>query len=507
MANPLIWLSGAESEILANFKHDHPKYLGTGGAVLFTSCIAAMSMAFAVHMALKAPVPAAVLCGVAWGTGILSLDRWLVSTMTREQGLLLAVPRVLLAMLFSVVISTPLTLQIFNSEISQQMSLDHAAAAANFATSPDVEKLQAKVSADQATVSKYQGVISSGGSTSATSPANDPAMTQLQSKLTADQNQVTHYRNAAHCEQYGGSGCGGVVGGNVVQGTGSAYQFDEQQLTSYTQQVSTDNRNIATEQSALAGKNKTDEANAVSGAQTDLAHAQTQLAADTNALNKLKSDFNVNNTNNTGILARLKALDELRTHNLSMLVAEFVLFLFFAAIELLPVIVKLLLNRGKETPYEEAVTAADQVNLMREEHAQRARYLEAVREQEQRIALSHAAYTDFMHNVRDDLAKRKVEAYRKVELDKIERWERRGLRENLRLDADRVARSLPWRQWRWRWLPGEHPVRPRDPRILSSGPIPKAIVTGPLQKVPDGHAPTITVPPPPGGYPLRGEGR
>jgi hypothetical protein len=423
MGNPLIWLSGAEPDILGNFKHDRPKYIGTGSAVLFTSCIAAMSMAFAVHMALKAPVAAAIACGLAWGTGIMSLDRWLVSTMTRKQGLLLAVPRILLALLFSVVISTPLTLQIFNSEIAQQMSQDHAAAAASFATSPDVTKLQAKVSADQATVSSYQGVISSGGATAATSPAKDPAMVQLQSKLTADQNQVTYYRNAAHCEQYGGTGCTGVVGGNVVRGTGSAYNFDEQQLANYTQQVKTDNENIAAEQQTLAASNKTDEGKAVSNAQANLARAQTQLTTDTNALSTLKNDFNVNNTNNTGILARLKALDELRMHNLNMLVAEFVLFLFFAAIELLPVLVKLLLNRGEETSYEHAVAAADEINVMREEHTQRARYIEAVREQDQRVAVSQAVYHEFMSNVRDELAMRKVAAYRRVELDKIERWD------------------------------------------------------------------------------------
>jgi len=506
MANPLIWLSGAEPEILANFQHDRPKYIGTGGAVLFTSCIAAMSMAFAMHMALKAPVPAAVLCGLAWGTGILSLDRWLVSTMTRKQGLLLAVPRVLLAMLFSVVISTPLTLQIFNSEIAQQMSQDHAAAAASFATSPDVAKLQAKVNADQATVSNYQGVISSGGATAATSPGKDPAMTQLEAKLTADQNQVTYYRNAAHCEQYGGSGCAGVVGGNVVRGTGSAYTFDEQQLGNYTQQVATDNQNIATEQKTLAAGNKTNEGKAVSSAQTNLTRAQAQLTTDTNALNQLKSDFDVNNTNNTGILARLKALDELRTHNLNMLVAEFVLFLFFAAIELLPVLVKLLLNRGEETSYEQAVASADEVSLMREEHVQRARYMEAVREQEQRIAVSQAVYHDFLTDVRDELAKRKVAAYRKVELDKIERWERRGMQQNIRLDGERAVRALPMSRLWWQWLPGTRSRRSPG-RIVPTGPMRKAIDTGPMRKVPDGHAPTVTMRPPGGDYPLYHDGR
>jgi hypothetical protein len=505
VANPLIWLSGAEPEILANFKHDRPKYFGTGGAVLFTSCIAAMSMAFAVHMALKAPVAAAIPCGIAWGTGILSLDRWLVSTMTRKQGMLLAVPRVLLALLFSVVISTPLTLQIFNSEIAQQMSLDHAAAAANFATSSDVAKLQAKVTADTKARDGYQAVIDSGGKTNDTSPANDATLTQLQAKLTADQNQVTHYQNAAHCEQYGGAGCGGVVGGNVVQGTGSAYDFDMQQLTAYTQQVTADNQNIATEQAALTAKNKTNEGSAVTNAQANLARAQTQLTTDTNALSKLKNDFDANNQNNTGILARLKALDELRMHNLIMLVAEFVLFLFFAAIELLPVIVKLLLNRGEETPYEQAVAAADQVNLMREEHAQRARFMEAVQEQEQRIALSQAVYADFTGHVRDELAQRKVEAYRRIELDRIQRWEDRGLQQNLRMDAGWAPPTLPRHQRWWRLVRKARPAR--DPRTLSSGPMRKAIDTGPMHKVPDGYAPTVTLRPPNDRYPRSGNGR
>ena len=493
MASPLIWLSGAEPGILRNFPHDRPKYIGTGGAVLFTSCVAATSMAFAVHMALKAPVAAAILCGLAWGTGIMSLDRWLVSTMTRQQGLLLAVPRLLLALLFSVVISTPLTLQIFNSEIAQQMSLDHAAAAASFATSSNVTKLQSKVNADQATVNNYQAVISNGGATAATSPAKDPTMTQLESKLTADQNQVTYYRNAAHCEQYGGTGCTSVVGGNVVRGTGSAYTFDEQELTTYTQRVTTDNQNIAAEQQTLAASNKTDESKAVSNAQANLTRAQAQLTADTNALNNLKSDFDVNNANNTGILARLKALDELRLHNLNMLVSEFVLFLFFAAIELLPVLVKLLLNRGPETSYERAVAEADEVSLMREEHVQRAGYMEAVREQEQRIAVSQAVYNDFMLNVKDELAKRKLEAYRNVELDKISRWERRGLQQNLRLAGRRAPSALPASRSWWQWLPGAGPRRSPAPMVVSTGPMRRAIDTGPLQKVPDGHAPTVTV--------------
>lgn len=501
MPNPIIWLSGAQPEILTNFPHDRPKYVGTGSAVVFTSAMAAGSMAFAIHMALKTPVVAAIPAGLLWGIGIMSLDRWLVSSMTRKQGMLLVFPRVLLALLFSVVISTPLTLQIFNSEIAQQMSLDHAAAAANFVTSPNVAKLQAKVNADQTTVTNYQRVIATGGSTVATSPANDSTMVQLESKLSSDQSQVTYYRNAAHCEQYGGTGCSTVVGGNVVQGTGSAYDFDEQQLKSYNQQVTADNQNIVDERQALAGRNTTNEASAVTNARNNLTHAQAQLTADTNSLNQLKGNFNVTNTNNTGILARLKALDELRMSDLDMLVAEIVLFLFFAAIELLPVIVKLLLNRGEETAYEQAVTAADVVNVMREDYAQRSRFLDAVRLHNQNAAQGRATQVAWEAEVMPEVTKLTLEAKRVVELDKIARWQQRALIENSRMrrgwepaglgrlrGGRRAELGQATAVWTWgQWLPWmsarRTPVTPLTPKriVISS--------SGELPKVPDSFGP------------------
>ena len=501
MPNPVIWLSGAQPDILLNFPHDRPKYVGTGSAVLFTSAMAAGSSAFALHMALKTPVAAAIPLGLLWGLGIMSLDRWLVASMTRKQGMLLVGPRILLALLFSVVISTPLTLQIFNSEIAQQMSLDHAAAAANFATSPNVAKLQAKVNADQATVTSYQGIINSGGATTATSPGGDPTLTQLEAKLTSDQKQVTYYRTAAHCEQYGGSGCAGVVGGNIVQGTGNAYAYDEQQLSSYTQQVTTDNNNITAEQAALAGRNKTNEASAVGNARGNLSHAQAQLAADTNSLNQLKDNFNVTNTNNTGILARLKALDELRMSNLNMLAAEIVLFLFFAAIELLPVIVKVLLNRGEETAYEQAVAAADVINVMREEYAQRSRYLEAVRQHNQDAAQARALQAAWEERVLPEVTDLALQAKLQVERDKISHWRSRALYENTRMprgwEPTGLARLEPLTRgelgranWFWvQWLPWGSARRNPAGRITASGPLPKALGSGPLPIIPESSGP------------------
>jgi Domain of unknown function (DUF4407) len=446
VASPLIWLSGAQEDILTNFAHDRPKYVGTGSAVLFTSVIAASSMSFALHMALKAPLPVAVLFGLAWGVGIMSLDRWLVCSMTRKQGMLLVVPRVLLALLFSVVISTPLTLQIFNSEISEQISVDQANAAASFATSSSVAKLTAKVNQDQSSVKGYQAVISAGGASAAVNPADDPVLISLQNTLASDKTAQTRDYNAFVCQMYGGAGC--------PAGSGPAAQADLQRYQADTANIKTDNQRIAAEETALSTSNSAHEGKAVSNATTNLAAAKAQLASDTNALNLLKNDFNSSNTSNTGILARLKALDELRLHDLSMLMAEIVLFLFFAAIELLPVFVKLLLNRGEETAYEQAVAAADVINVMREDYVQRARYLDSVREQDQLAAQSRAVQAAYEQSVLPEMTQRMIVARRQVELDKITRWQRQAMLQNSRLSRGWQPAGLPrlkngWQDFGW----------------------------------------------------------
>jgi hypothetical protein len=346
----LTWLSGAQADILANFKHDRPKYVGTGSAVLFTSVIAASSMAFAAQ--------------------------------TRDY-------------------------------------------------------------------------------------------------------------NAFVCQKYGRPG-------NCPAGNGPAATADWNRYQADTANIKSDNGRIAAEETTLDSNNTANKGKAVGSATTNLQHAQAQLTSDTNALNQLKSDFNSTNTNNTGTLARLKALDELRMSDFSMLVAEFVLFLFFAAIELLPVIVKLLLNRGDETPYEQAV-AADVVNLMREEYAQRARYLDAVRQEDQFVAQSRAIQAAYAKDVMPVVTKRMIAARLQVELDKIARWEQRAMAENGRLNRGWEPAGLPRLKNGGRelgpslagWL-RRRPARPAPaPRVATTGPLRRAIHSGPLPKIPDPYAATL----------------
>jgi Domain of unknown function (DUF4407) len=227
----LIWLSGAQRDILDSCRTDRAKYIGVGSAVLVTSAMAAVSMSFALHIALKATLPTAVPFAVAWGLAIMSLDRWLVVSMVRQAKrmnyLLLALPRVALGVLFGVIISTPLTLQIFHLEIANQISVDHTNAASAYNAALNKSALAARVNADQRAVSTDQGVINSGGG-SGTSPAHDPTLVSLQNQLKSDQNKAQTFYNAWHCEEYG-------FPGHCVMGNGPAAKHDLQNYRKYSE--------------------------------------------------------------------------------------------------------------------------------------------------------------------------------------------------------------------------------------------------------------------------------
>ena len=88
--------------------------------------MAAISLAFALVTALKVPLWAALPFALAWGVAIVSLDRLFVVSLQRRgpwwAHLLRAVPRLLLALLLGVVISTPFVLQIFRPEIEHEIT-------------------------------------------------------------------------------------------------------------------------------------------------------------------------------------------------------------------------------------------------------------------------------------------------------------------------------------------------------------------------------------------------
>src|SRR5919202_642626 len=228
--------------------------------------------AFAVHMALGAWWPVALLIGIGWGTVIVNLDRMLLVGMAHDaslkRNLMLAVPRVGLALILGVVISTPLTLQIFHKEIDSQVVALQAEASDAYKKSLDSDSRFAGLADLRAKVAEEQAVVASGGASDAAVSAADAAAARGATQAAGD---------------------------------------------------------LATDQAEL----------------TRLTDDQTRLQA----------AFDATNSDNDGILIRLQALSRLSDTNATLATAHFMLALLFISIEILPVLMKILLNFSPATAY------------------------------------------------------------------------------------------------------------------------------------------------------------
>lgn len=118
--------SGANINILKECPTELNKYVGIGATVFFTGVFALISGAYALFTIFQS-VFASVLFGLAWGSMIFNLDRYIVSSMKKVGGFWkefqMAVPRLLLAFLLAIVISKPLELKIFEPEINSELVL------------------------------------------------------------------------------------------------------------------------------------------------------------------------------------------------------------------------------------------------------------------------------------------------------------------------------------------------------------------------------------------------
>jgi hypothetical protein len=117
-----LWFcSGANTRVLAQCPgSEHNKYAGIGATVLFTGMLAAFSGGYALYTVFQS-IWMAVVFGLFWGLLIFNLDRFIVSTIKKDgnikRQLSMALPRFFLAVILAIVISKPIELRIFESEI------------------------------------------------------------------------------------------------------------------------------------------------------------------------------------------------------------------------------------------------------------------------------------------------------------------------------------------------------------------------------------------------------
>ena len=162
LKNFFITCSGADKNILENCSNgEQNKYAGIGATVFFTAVMATIAGSYALFTVFD-NIFTSIFFGVIWGMLIFNLDRFIVSTIKKNdikwKEFLQASPRIALAVIIAIVISKPLELKLFEKEINQvllteknKMTLDNKTQIAQQFT-PEIDKINSEISNLQAAV-------------------------------------------------------------------------------------------------------------------------------------------------------------------------------------------------------------------------------------------------------------------------------------------------------------------------------------------------------------------
>lgn len=124
----VLWASGGNQAILRRCPTDLPKMTGIGAAVILTSLLAFASGSYALWWVFKS-WPVALLVGLLWMTVIFNIDRLMVlsirKTVPMIKQLAMAAPRAVIAVMIGIVIAYPLELRMFETAIQQHIAIDN----------------------------------------------------------------------------------------------------------------------------------------------------------------------------------------------------------------------------------------------------------------------------------------------------------------------------------------------------------------------------------------------
>jgi hypothetical protein len=378
----LAWLGGADLKVLAQVPTERGRFVQMAIVLLTTAGIGSLSMMFALYDGVHTPLAAAIPGGLVWGFIILNLDRFLVMSMGHARDwrrlLLMALPRLALAMVISLVVATPMTLRIFANDINNEMAQVNATESRLVAhqqaqSGPAIQAnlMAAKIATDKATLAGHL----QGTEGSIAVSAAQQAVNTLKPQVQAAQSAMDKAQAAYQCEVDGsGAGCEGA---SDLQGKGPMAQLKQTEWQQAEQKYQTLNTELQTAQAALTAGQSAAQKDAGQTLRQQQAAAKAELPGLEKRYSALESQLRSNEAkaqnaveDNNGILAQLQDLSDAGAQNPMLGVAQWVVTLLFFCIEILPVMVKVLLNLGPLSPYEvvlknEEHIATDEVKLRR----------------------------------------------------------------------------------------------------------------------------------------------
>ena len=372
LSTALSWLGGANLAILRQAPTTRGKFVQMGLVLLTTASLGLVSMTFFMHLEVDEPEATAVVIGIFWGLILLNLDRFLVvsmgATRDRRRLLLMATPRLCLAIVISLVVSTPITLRIFQSDINYQIRASQSSQSSYLSGLEAKSGLAVQAKQLSSQIAGQQAILNGALPHAITNPQLQTAQQQVQQLApkvaTAKQQEVTAWAQW-QCELYGdGPHCAGasnrVGNGPIAQAKQETY---EQALSNYN-----------TLNGQLQAAQHSEDTAAASLKQAQGAALARYQSAARKALpglerqyNKIEAEIAQNEagdqtavSQHTGTLAQLSALWSASAGNPVLLLAHLTIMALFFFIELLPVLIKVLLNLGPLDLYEKVLKTEEE---------------------------------------------------------------------------------------------------------------------------------------------------
>ena len=313
-SNFLWWCAGAHEKLLRQFPSEHSKYSGLGAVLLATFVLATLSAGYAIYTVFGNWLWT-IGFAIIWGLIIFNFDRFLVSTMrkygvSRRKQIMMALPRLFLALLIGVVIARPLEMKIFEKEINVKMT----------------ENLHKKIQLNDSLLAmEYKSQLAN---------AETERQQLLGRKLAIE--DTLHNLQTSYLQEADGTG-GSMQRGidNITRLKQDAFNLSRNQfapeLLSLEQNMRNQDSIIGTAKASMEDKRKRFETAAIA---------------------------------NMGFLERNKALADLSAEEPSVFWASLLISMLIILIEIGPVLSKLMMPLG---PYDIALAKEELLNMANEE--------------------------------------------------------------------------------------------------------------------------------------------
>lgn len=407
-------LGGADLEILGKARSTKPGFVGLGWVMLATAAVATMSMGFALTGPLKAHPAIAVPLAFCWGAIILIIDRYLVKSMqgirAKRTILAMAVPRLIMAMVIGIVVSTPITLRIFEPEILAQVALDRLDQQKTVGDRINVTPASKELTTLNEEITALEKVKNGQGDPPAT-PALTAAQEALKTATTerdALQKQVDDVYLKRACEEAGAGQlpqCQGLSSGEV--GQGPRWRTLDAEYKRLSGQLATNGKvdkaqakvDTARDEAAKAAQSTMDQK--AKDAQKRLCGTEDMTVCD-GGLVKRKAELEQQIIKdkalaegqviqNEGMIAQLNALNAISfgKGNWTGFLVHLAVMLFFFMVEILPVTVKTLVALGNDHQYDDVADRMKQAELVAARSAYDTKSLRVSNQETKRVTIEN----------------------------------------------------------------------------------------------------------------------